>query len=128
MVEHPFGKVQFITKHKNYMKYPTLFLLLFQLTAQAQVHLGPNQTYPNIQAATNANAIQPGDTVYLHADSYAGYQAVTNLKGMATDWITITRYQQDPIDISGGWQFISCAYLRFQEMNFLFRFRRGKRK
>lgn len=100
------------------MKYPILFLLLFQLTAQAQVHLGLSQTYPNIQAATNANAIQPGDTVYLHADSYAGYQTVTNLKGTATDWITITRYQQDAIDISGGWQFISCEYLRFQDLTF----------
>ncbi len=83
---------------------------------QGQIHIGPNQTYPNIQAA--ASAIEPGDTVYLHAGSYAGYQAVTNLKGSAANWIVITRYQNDVIDISGGWQFISCAYLQFRNLNF----------
>ncbi len=98
------------------MKYPTFLFLLLQFSVQAQIHLGPNQPYPNIQAA--ASVIQPGDTVYLHAGSYAGYQAITDLKGTASDWITITRYQQDAIDISGGWQFISCAYLRFQDLNF----------
>lgn len=82
----------------------------------AQIHLGPNQPYPNIQAA--AGVIQPGDTVYLHAGSYAGYQAVTNLQGNADQWIVITRYQNDVIDISGGWQFISCSYLQFVNLNF----------
>ncbi|MBC7777541.1 MAG: right-handed parallel beta-helix repeat-containing protein [Phycisphaerae bacterium] len=99
------------------MKYLTLLILLqFPVLSQAQIHLGPNQPYPNIQAA--ANAIQPGDTVYLHAGSYAGYQAITDLKGTATAWITITRYQNDVIDISGGWQFIRCEYLRFKDLNF----------
>jgi len=100
------------------MKYPILSVLLLFSAApsQAQIHLGPNQPYPNIQAA--ASAIQPGDTVYLHAGSYAGYQTVTNLKGTATDWITITRYQNDAIDISGGWQFIRCEYLQFRNLNF----------
>lgn len=98
------------------MKYPGLLFLLFHLTAQAQIHLGPNQPYANISAA--AGVIQPGDTVYLHAGSYAGYQAISNLKGIATDWIVIMRYQQDQIEISGGWQFISCEYLQFQNLNF----------
>ena len=96
-----------------------LLLLLPGATAcLSQVHLGPNQQYLNIQSAANANAIQPGDTVYLHAGSYAGYQAVNNLQGAANQWIVITRYQNDPIDISGGWQFIRCAYLQFLDLNF----------
>jgi hypothetical protein len=100
------------------MKYLILLYLFSASLCSAQIHLGPNQSYPNIQSAAAANAIQPGDTVYLHAGSYAGYQAVTNLKGTATSWITITRYQNDPIDISGGWQFIQCEYLRFVNLNF----------
>ncbi len=96
-----------------------LLLLSFFATAlQAQIHLGPNQAFPNIQAAASANAIQPGDTVYLHAGSYAGYQAVTDLKGTAAQWIVFTRFEQDTIDISGGWQFVRCEYLRFQNLNF----------
>lgn len=100
------------------MKHILLFLQcwLCLQSALAQIHLGPNQPYPNIQAA--AGVIQPGDTVYLHAGSYAGYQAVTNLQGNADQWIVITRYQNDAIDISGGWQFISCAYLQFVNLNF----------
>jgi hypothetical protein len=103
----------------NFIKTLALVpILLLPCISKAQIHLGPNQSYPNIQAAASANAIQPGDTVYLHTGSYAGYQAVTNLKGSAANWIVITRYQNDPIDISGTWQFISCEYLRFQNLTF----------
>lgn len=102
------------------MKYLVLITLLLYPAANclSQVHLGPGQPFATIQAAVNANAVQPGDTVYLHAGSYAGYQAVTNLKGNDNEWITFTRYQNDVIDISGGWQFVSCAYLKFQDLNF----------
>lgn len=98
---------------KNLIFWPFLF---FSSISAAQIHLGPNQPYPNIQAA--AGVIQPGDTVYLHAGSYAGYQAVSDLNGTAAEWITITRYQQDSIEISGGWQFIRCAYLQFKDLTF----------
>jgi hypothetical protein len=93
-------------------------LLSYSMICMAQVHLGPGQTFANIQAAHNAGAIHPGDTVFLHAGSYAGYQWVVNLSGTSNAWITITRYKQDAIDISGGWQFVSCRYLRFQNLNF----------
>lgn len=48
------------------MTHRTLLFFLFQYatTCLAQVHLGPGQPYPNIQAAVAANAIQPGDTVF----------------------------------------------------------------
>ncbi|MBK9249983.1 MAG: right-handed parallel beta-helix repeat-containing protein [Ignavibacteria bacterium] len=100
-----------------------LFLLLISysqlsLIASAQVHLGKGFTYPNIESAATAGAILPGDTVYLHAGSYYGYQGVSKLKGTANRWITITRYQQDAIDIAGTWQFMSCEYIKFLNLNF----------
>jgi hypothetical protein len=106
------------TTFRHLLISPWLLLpaLLHPPTASAQIHLGPNQPYANIEAAVNA--IQPGDTVYLHAGSYAGYQGVYDLKGTNSAWITITPYHDDPVDISGGWQFIRCAYLRFHHLNF----------
>lgn len=102
------------------MKTPVLIasLLLLSAACLAQVHLGPGQAYPNIQAAVSAGAVQPGDTVFLHAGSYQGYQGISALKGTNANRIVITRYQNDPIDISGGWQFISCEYIKFLNLNF----------
>ncbi|MBK9630692.1 MAG: T9SS type A sorting domain-containing protein [Saprospiraceae bacterium] len=99
-----------------------IFLLINLLTnsifLNSQVHLGPGQAFANVQAAVNAKAIYPGDTVYLHAGSYAGYQLIQNLNGTAHQWIVFTKYKNDLIDISGGWQFVSCSYLRFQNLTF----------
>lgn len=101
---------------KIHLTFGILFLSYW--ACFAQVHLGPGQKYANIKDAVNVGAIKPGDTVYLHKGSYSGYQLVTNLKGSPMRWIVITRYQNDVIDISGGWQFVSCAYLRFQHLVF----------
>ncbi|MBK7244152.1 MAG: hypothetical protein IPH98_09870 [Saprospiraceae bacterium] len=84
----------------------------------AQVHLGPGQAYTNIEAAFKSNAIKPGDTVFLHAGSYSGYQYIPNLHGAQNKWITIRPFGTDQIDISGTWQFASCSYLRFEYLNF----------
>lgn len=92
--------------------------LQFPLMSKAQVHLGAGQPYANIEAAATAGAIHPGDTVYLHAGSYSGYQGVAKLKGNPENWIVITRYQKDAIDIAGGWQFMSCEYIKFLNLNF----------
>jgi len=63
------------------MKYLLFFLFAAApLQVFCQVHLGPGQPFPNIQTAANAQAIQPGDTVFLHAGNYAGYQGVTQLR------------------------------------------------
>ncbi len=93
-------------------------LLLASFHTQAQVHLGINQPYPNIQAAANANAIQPGDTVYMHAGLFTGYQFITNLNGSPNHWIVIRAYQPNTISISGTWQFVSCRYLKFEQLTF----------
>ncbi|MBM2813651.1 MAG: hypothetical protein HW421_413 [Ignavibacteria bacterium] len=84
----------------------------------ANVHLGSDQQYKNIEAAWSAGAILPGDTVFLHKGSFAGYQGISKLKGEASNWIVITRFQNDSIDISGCWQFTSCEYIKLQKLNF----------
>ena len=115
------SKIYFIRTFQNFklMKH-LVFALLFltSLQVSCQVHLGPGQSFLNIQAAANAQAIQPGDTVYLHAGNYFGYQFVTQLKGKANDWIVIRPYKQDAIEIAGTWQFVSAEYLRFEHLTF----------
>jgi hypothetical protein len=94
-----------------------LFLITILHTAAfSQIHLGPGQQFSNIQEA--ASSIKPGDTVYLHAGAYNGYQFITNLKGNDEGWITITRYGNDEITIAGGWQFSMCEYLVFKKLTF----------
>ncbi len=93
-------------------------ILLFSTILKAQVHLGTGQAYPNIQTAASANAISPGDTVFLHAGSYSGYQAIADLQGTDSAWIVIQPYLNESHDIAGGWQFIRCAYIKFQNLNF----------
>jgi len=99
-------------------KFLSVCFLFNLLAIEAQVHIGPGQTYSTIQLAVNNNAVKPGDTVYLHAGNYAAYQLISNLNGNSTNWITITRFQNDSIEISGGWQFVSCTYLHFTNLNF----------
>jgi hypothetical protein len=84
----------------------------------SNVHLGIGQDFNNIEAAFNAGAIHQGDTVFLHAGSYSGYQGISKLKGDNSNWIVITRYEDDEIDISGTWQFMSCEYIKFLNLNF----------
>ena len=94
------------------------FYFVNMLAINAQVHLGPGQTYTNIEAAFKSNTIKPGDTVFLHAGSYSGYQYIVNLHGTQNKWITIRPFGKDQIEISGTWQFASCSYLRFEDLNF----------
>ena len=92
---------------------------LISFMANAAVHLGPGQNFSNIEAAVRASAIHPGDTVYLHAGSYSGWQGIDTLKGNANAWITILPYQNDLIDISGCWQFMGCEYIKLLKLRFI---------
>ena len=59
-----------------------LTFIFLSTICYGQVHLGPGQTYSNIQAAFDTGAILPGDTVFLHAGSYSSnWQGVSKLKG-----------------------------------------------
>lgn len=82
------------------------------------IHVGPSLTYTNISSA--AAVAQPGDTIYFHAGTYTGYQSYTGLSGTKAQWITVTRYKKDAIIIDGEWQLSSCAFLKFEYLNFEF--------
>ncbi len=104
-----------ISKKLFYTLVITFIIIPIQYS-KAQVHIGPGQTYLNLQAASPF--ISPGDTVYLHAGVYNNYQYVDGLQGKADKWITFTRYQQDSIIIRGSWQISSGAYLVFKDLYF----------
>lgn len=80
------------------------------------VHMGPSQPYANIQAA--AAAALPGDTIYVHAGSYAGYQFVSDWHGAPRQMIVVTRFDHDTTSISGGWQFSKISFVRFEHLTF----------
>lgn len=82
----------------------------------AQIHIGPGQPHPNIQSA--AAVAQPGDTIYVHAGTYAAYQYYDGLQGSSNAWITIKRFGSDAHVIRGGWQFSTLRYVRFEDLDF----------
>lgn len=96
--------------------YAIIAFTLLLNSVNAQIHIGPTQTYANIQAA--CPFIQPGDTVYIHAGTYAGYQYYDGLKGNANNWITITRYKNESHEIRGAWQFSNMEYVKMEKLKF----------
>ena len=93
-----------------------IILFLANSILAAGIHIGPSQTYTNIQDA--ANVARPGDTIYVHAGSYSAYQFIPSLHGTSLKWIVIKRYQDDVMDISGSWQFSMCSYIKFEYLTF----------
>lgn len=97
------------------MKKHCLFLALLPLWADlsaATLHIGAGQPYPNLTAA--AAVAQPGDTLLLHAGTYAGGLSISNLKGAPDQWITIKNAPGEPVIFDGGTNavhFIEPAYL-----------------
>jgi hypothetical protein len=97
---------------------PLLLCLCFGLQA-ATLHIGSGQTYPDLAAA--ANVAQPGDTLLLHAGTYAGGLTITNLKGTHDQWITIKNAPGATVIFEGGGnaiQFIEPAYLHISGLIF----------
>lgn len=94
-------------------------LSLLAVFAQAQVHVGPTQTYKTIYLASKAKAIKPGDTVYVHAGIYtdAG-QIIDSLIGTPTKWITIRPFQNDSVSIQVQYTFQHAQYLKITGLNF----------
>ncbi|MBL0176283.1 MAG: T9SS type A sorting domain-containing protein [Ignavibacteria bacterium] len=104
-------------KHRLSLSLALLLLAVSSAALDARVlHVGPGQPYANIEAA--AATAQPGDTIALHAGTYAAYQFVEGLHGTPSGEIVITRYADDAPGISGMWQFRSCSYLRFSKLVF----------
>jgi uncharacterized protein YjdB len=100
------------------MKKLVLIFLFLELTLafSSQVHIGTGQKYANIAAA--CPFLKPGDSVFVHSGKYEGYQYYSGLKGNTDNWITITKYENDNVEINGGWQFTSSEYIRIEKLNF----------
>lgn len=98
-----------------------LLLLLTSSAAFAQRHVGPGQQFPDLMAAANAKAIQPGDTVYLHAGTYKSTGPavyIDGLIGTPDKWITIRAFGNDSVSINEQYTFTRAQYLRIQGLNF----------
>jgi len=93
-----------------------LLLCFAALELCAQIHIGQGQPHANIQSA--AAVAQPGDTIYVHAGTYAAYQYFNGLQGTPNAWITIKRFGTDVHVIRGGWQFSTLRYVRFEGLDF----------
>ncbi len=98
------------------LRITILVLACAALVHARSLHMGPAQEYANIQAAAAAAA--PGDTIFVHAGSYAAYQFVADWHGAPGKYIVVTRYNTDTMGICGGWQFSMCSYIRFEHLTF----------
>ena len=94
----------------------SILLCVAVIDLTAQLHIGPDQPHPNIQSA--AAVAQPGDTIYVHAGTYAAYQYYDGLQGTPDAWITVKRYGNETHVIRGGWQFSTLRYVRFENLDF----------
>lgn len=97
-----------------------LLLLLFAgEVSAATLHVGPGQPYPNLQSAVAA--VQPGDTIEIHAGAYPGGLFFGNLKGTASQWITIRAAAGETVIFEGGGNAIQMsdpAYLHLKGLIF----------
>ncbi|MCX6148310.1 MAG: T9SS type A sorting domain-containing protein [Candidatus Kapabacteria bacterium] len=98
----------------------TILLLIILLSSNlfSNVHVGIGQKYSRIELAYADKAINPGDTVFIHAGNYSGYNGIVGLKGNANGWIVFTKYQNDSVSIAGNWQFQACEYIKIVNLHF----------
>lgn len=83
------------------------------------LHVGTGQPYANLTQAVNV--VQPGDTIMVHAGTYAGGLFFNNLKGTPAQWITIKNAPGEQPIINGGnnaIQLTDPAYLRISGLLF----------
>ncbi|TNE68775.1 MAG: hypothetical protein EP344_00975 [Bacteroidetes bacterium] len=97
-----------------------LFILSGIFQAQAAIlPVGPGQPYPTLPAAVAA--VQPGDTIEIHAGTYNGGLFFSNLKGTPAQWITIRAAAGETVVFQGGTnalQLSDPAYLHFKDLIF----------
>lgn len=99
-----------------------LFPVLLFLSAHADaavLHVGTGYPYATLSAAVGA--VAPGDTILIHAGTYAGGLYFANLKGTASQWITIRSAPGETVVFEGGnnaVQLTDPAYLRLRGLIF----------
>lgn len=98
---------------------PFLLPISLSISAQSILHVGAGQQYANLQAA--ANNAEPGDTILIHAGTYAGGLYIANLQGAAGAWITIRNVPGETVVFEGGGnaiQFTDPAWLHVRGLVF----------
>lgn len=96
-----------------------LLFLLIPAAGWAQVQVGPGQMYPDIGAAANARAVHPGDTIFVHAGTYADSSTlIDSLIGTPDKWITIMPFAHDSVSIHVQYTFQAAQFLRISGLNF----------
>jgi hypothetical protein len=83
------------------------------------LHVGPGQSYANLEAA--AAVANSGDTIQIHQGTYPGGIYIENLQGTPNAWITIEAAPGDVVIFDGGtsaWQFTDAAYLNIKGIIF----------
>lgn len=78
----------------------SLFISLCCASWAITRHIGSGQTYATLDAA--AADAQPGDTLLMHGGTYSGGLFISNLKGTASQWITIKNVSGETVIIEGG--------------------------
>jgi hypothetical protein len=95
------------------------FLLGTTCMRAATLHVGAGQAYPTLSAAVGV--VAPGDTILIHAGTYPGGLYFENLKGTASQWITIKNAPGETVIFEGGGnavQLTDPAYLHWRGLVF----------
>ncbi len=98
----------------------SIAMLFASITTQAAVlHVGTGQTYPRLQLA--AQQARAGDTILVHSGVHSGDNAINNLHGSQSQWITIMAEQQGSAVFRGGsqaFQMSEASYVRIEGLSF----------
>lgn len=102
------------------MRLLLFFIFCLPLVLSATVrHVGPGQTYATLTQAVAV--VVPGDTIKIHAGTYAGGLFFSNLQGTTNQWITIRNAPGEVVIFEGGSNAIQLtdpAYLRWEGLIF----------
>ena len=105
----------------NFMKRISLVLIFFIFIScvNAQIHVGPGQTYPSIYAVCQAKAAHPGDTIFMHAGTFIDHgQVFDSLIGTPFKWIFIRPWHNDSVSIHVTYTFQHAQFLNIYGLNF----------
>lgn len=73
----------------------------------------------DLATALNSYLIEPGDTIYLRAGTYAG-DFSCSLQGNAGNPITIRPYQNEIVKMDGNFTFSAGGYITVRDLEFLY--------
>ncbi len=93
--------------------------LLYPVVGRSQIHVGPGQKYPDLGTAAHLRAIHAGDTVFIHAGTYANeLYWIDSLIGTPDKRITIMSFGKDSVSINEQYTFQTAQYVRISGLHF----------